>query len=387
MRPRALTARPRTLVCGTGFGQVYLRAFAVPDFPFTLAGILASGSARSQACADAFGVPLLTRVQDVPADTELACVVVPGALLGGVGAELAAALLDRGIPVLHEHPLHADELAALLRRARAARVGYRLTSFHSELPAVRRFLGAARELLRRREPRFLDVTCAYQVGYAVLDVLGAVFGQLRPTSFEPAPAPPRAGYRVVTGELAGVPLTLRVQNQLDPSDPDGRPHTLYRMTLGTDTGSLLLADAHGPVLWLPRPRFPSMVHDPGGAVWAGRADRQAEDGVRVLGPVEDRPQDDVYGLAWPEAAGRALTAFRREVEAGEDPLRRGAYHLALCRAWQTLSTALGPPEPVHADPVPVASAEELDAVADAGERAVAEHAPWPVDRRTAEVVA
>ena len=51
----------------------------------------------------------------VDADVDIACVVVSGGINGGPGAELARALMARGIHVLQEHPLHHDELADCLR--------------------------------------------------------------------------------------------------------------------------------------------------------------------------------------------------------------------------------------------------------------------------------
>ncbi|MCA1701893.1 MAG: Gfo/Idh/MocA family oxidoreductase, partial [Actinobacteria bacterium] len=223
----------RVLVCGTKFGQLYLQALSTGSFG--LAGVLAQGSNRSRACADHWGVPLFTRVDDVPPDVRLACVVVRGGLLGGPGTQLALSLLDRGVHVLQEHPVHYDELAACLRRARANSVAYRLNSFYVHLEPVRRFLAVAAELFQRQRPLYVDAACGFQVAYALLDIIATAIGRVRPWGFaEPVEMPTSTRaliplpvpFRSLDGVIGGVPVTLRVQNQLDPSDPDNYAHLL-----------------------------------------------------------------------------------------------------------------------------------------------------------------
>ncbi|MGQ4445029.1 Gfo/Idh/MocA family oxidoreductase, partial [Streptomyces violaceoruber] len=99
----------RVLVCGTNFGRFY--AEAVHRRPgYAPAGILSRGSAASRACAERLGVPHYTDVADLPAGIDAACVAVSSAISGGQGTELARALMDRGIHVLQEHPVHLTEL-------------------------------------------------------------------------------------------------------------------------------------------------------------------------------------------------------------------------------------------------------------------------------------
>ncbi|GAB3934995.1 hypothetical protein GCM10027614_09000 [Micromonospora vulcania] len=268
--------KPRVLVAGTKFGQVYLQAFRQPDFPFELAGILAGGSARSVACARHYDVPLWTDVAQVPDDVTLACVVIRGGLLGGPGGEVARALMERGLHVLQEHPLHHDELVECLRTAGRAGVVYHLNSFYVHTAPVRRFLAAARALLARQPARYVDAACGFQVAYALLDILGQALGGVRPWGLAPPVELPEqvrrlsrvdVPFRSIDGVLAGVPLTLRVQNQMDPADPDNYAHLLHRVTIGTEAGNLTLVGTHGPTVWSPRPDFPQQVQDRG---WAGR---------------------------------------------------------------------------------------------------------------------
>lgn len=196
----------RVVVCGTRFGQVYLSALAhaAPE-RFRLAGILARGGERSVALAEEYGVPLYGAVEELPDDVDAACVVVSTAVGGGRGAELSRALLDRGVHVLQEHPLHPDELADGLRTARKAGVQYMVNTFYPHVEPVRRFITSARRLVRLRRPVFVDALCAVQVSFDLLDVLAEIFDGLRPWSISAVGA--SAGRPMVSldGQIAGVP--------------------------------------------------------------------------------------------------------------------------------------------------------------------------------------
>ena len=350
----------RIVVCGTTFGRVHLAALrgggpprrAEPHHgPFELAGILARGSERSTRLAELYRVPLYVTTDDLPADIDAACVAVRAGVVGGRGSALAAALLDRGIHVLQEHPVHADELAGLLRAARRRNVVYRLNNHYLYVEAVRRFVDAARAQLRYGPARYLDAATGVQVAYALVDILGRALPSLRPWAFAAAPWPPEL--RRLTGAapplhplygvLGGVPLTLRVHNQLDPDDPDNHAHLLHRISIGTDTGNLTLLNTHGPVLWSPRLHVGD-IDDP----------HLALPSAATLGDPGGPAFSDVIGTVWPAAMAAALAGFAAAVRDGDDPMRLGQYHLTTTRIWQQLTSELGQPELIHATaPVPV----------------------------------
>ncbi|MEU6720217.1 Gfo/Idh/MocA family oxidoreductase [Nonomuraea sp. NPDC046802] len=351
----------KVLVAGTKFGQVYLEGLRRPGSPYELAGILARGSERSRACAEHYGVPLYTDPGQVPADVRLACVVIRGGLLGGPGAQIARQLMERGIHVLQEHPLHRDELAECLRTAAANGVVYHLNSFYANTAPVRRFLAAAAQLRAMRQIRYLDAATGFQVAYALLDILGQALGGVRPWAFT-RPAGRGAAMTGLTsldmpfvsldGVLGGIPATLRVQNQLDPADPDNYAHLLHRITIGTEAGNLTLVSTHGPIVWSPRPDFPREVQAAeSGIVHFAR--QGGEDHLDVpsampLGPAEAPSYRRIFDTVWPEGVEHALGRLARAAEAGDSPLPSGQYHLTLCTLWQELTALLGPPELVRA---------------------------------------
>ncbi|MGP4024134.1 Gfo/Idh/MocA family oxidoreductase [Actinomadura sp. 3N407] len=348
--------RPRVLVCGTGFGRVHLAALAAPDSAFELAGILAKGGERSQACAKEAGVPLHTRVEEVPGDVDLACVVLLGEVNGGPGSAVAAELMARGVHVLQEGPLLRDELVASLRAARRNRVMYSVNSHYVHLPPVRRFLAAARVL----RPVYVEAACGVQVSYHLFDILGRALGGLRPFDL-PVPTG-RGPFRTIDGTLAGVPFTLRVQNQLHPADPDNHAHLLHRITIGTEGGTLTLAETHGPVLWSPRPHLPAEART------TTRLDATADPGLDLpatcaIGPADAPAYREILASMWPEGAHRAITQAWRAVTDGVDPLREGQYSLAVSSVWQAMAAALGYPERLSGSPHRPMPADELIATA------------------------
>lgn len=374
-----MTARPKVVVCGTRFGQVYLEAFRNPDLPFELAGVLAQGSERSRACARRYDAPLFTDPAQLPDDIELACVVIRGGLLGGHGSALARTLMGRGIHVLQEHPVHHDELAENLRTARRAKVVYQLNPFYTNTAPVRRFVAAAQELLRRQKPLYIDAACGFQLAYSLLDILGTALGGVRPWSFGELPplAPEvRDGtaldfpFRSLDGTLAGVPITLRVQNQMDPADPDNYAHLMHRISIGTEAGNLTLVSTHGPTVWSARPDFPREVADPAASPhYACAVDDADAPSAVVLGPAEVPSYRHVFRSIWPAGIAYAVAGLHRAAQEGQDPLRRGQYHLSLCKLWQDLTLRLGPPELLTSAPPQAFTGADLKALAAAGDEA------------------
>ncbi len=357
--------RLRVVVCGAVFGQVYLEAFRSAEAPLELAGILARGSPRAAECARFYGVPLFTRVDDVPSDVTAACVVVRAGVLGGKGTELAQALMRRGIHVLQEHPLHPNELGELLRLARAQRVQYRLNSFYVNVTPVRRFIAAARELCAAQRPVFIDAACGCQLSFSLLDIVGTALGQLRPWEIVEASARPAGPFVTLNGSCAGVPMTMRIHNELDPANPDGYSHLLHQVTFRFPEGSLSLVDTHGPVVWTPRPQFPHDVRTPYAPPHFAGAPEDAPR-LTIIGPATAPSFDEMFRDYWPSGVRRALLEFGRAIANQEDPLRFGAHQLAVAEMWRDALARIGPPRLVHGEPVGPLSSEKLAALRRAG---------------------
>lgn len=357
--------RPRVVVCGTRFGRIYLAAFDQPGFGFELAGILARGSDRSCRCAARYGVPLFTGLDELPDGIDIACVVIGGAVNGGPGAQIAQKLLQRGIHVLHEHPVHHTELETCLRTASQQGVVYHLNTLYPQTEPVRRFLAAGHRLLRQQPALFLDAVASCQVLYPLLDVLTALLGRIRPWAFadppdrsalRPALATPDVPLTSVDGVLGGVPLTLRLQNQLDADEPNNYAHLLHRITVGTEGGQLTLVNAHGPVVWTPRPHLPADA-DGAARYTDSAAPHLAYPSAEPVGPAIAPTYRGILERVWPDAVRRALSQLWAAAQYGEDCWIPGQRHLTLCQLMADLVRSAGRPQIVrHNGPPEVLSA-------------------------------
>ncbi|WP_048833315.1 Gfo/Idh/MocA family oxidoreductase [Nocardia cyriacigeorgica] len=359
--------QPKVVVCGTAFGRVYLRA--VHDDPdVELAGVVSRGSAASAEYAKIYGVPHYTGVDKLPDDIDIACVAVRAGAAGGDGAKLAQRLLSRGIHVLQEHLLHPDELTDCLRTAREHGVHYRLNAFYPHLPPVRLFLAAADILREHARPLHVDAVAGGQVVYSLLDMIGRAVGGLRPWSIaDPAPLPADIAalahssppYTHLHAVIGGVPVSLRVQNQIHPGDPDNHALLLHRLAIAFDGGVLSLADTHGPVLWSPR------LHtgrDATGRLVMGGPGTERLDvpSTEILGPAAAPTFRTIFDQVWPGSVREALGELRADIA---DPHRSTAaaqWAVTVTALWQRLTTALGPPELIRPpEPEPVALPELL----------------------------
>ncbi|HWF73299.1 MAG TPA: Gfo/Idh/MocA family oxidoreductase [Solirubrobacteraceae bacterium] len=364
----ALEDRPlRVVVCGTTFGQVYLQGLGAGCPELELVGILGHGSERTRRCGGLYGVPVYTDPAELPDEVDAACVVVRAGLLGGAGAELAQTLMGRGIHVLQEHPLHHDELAACLRVARQAGVVYALNSFYPQVEPVRRFLAATRELIDGDRPVYVDASCGFQLAFSLLDILGRALGRVRPWSLIPAVGgSARAPFRSLDGEVGGVPATLRIQNEMDPGDPDNHAHLDHRITIGTDGGNLTLLSTHGPIVLSQRPRYPHAPRDPGSLPHFDGHEVAEPPSATVLGAPAAPGYAEIFRALWPPAVRGALLELREAIITGEGWRQRGQHHLSVCLLWQDIAARLGPPELIRrATPAPL-SADRLAAIVHAG---------------------
>ncbi|MFI1460560.1 Gfo/Idh/MocA family oxidoreductase [Nocardia carnea] len=372
------SAPPKVVVCGTSFGRVYLKAVH-EDPGVELAGVVSRGSAASRGYAKSYGVPHYLGVEQLPDDIDIACVAVRAGAAGGDGAKLSQSLLSRGIHVLQEHLLHPGELTDCLRTARDNGVCYRLNSFYPHLPPVELFLQAAEILRERQQPLHVDAAAGSQVVYSLLDIVGRAVGRLRPWAIgDPAPVPPELAaladppmpYTHLTAVIGGVPVSLRVQNQIHPADPDNHALLLHRLAIAFEGGVLSLADTHGPVLW--SPRLHTDRDATGRLVMSGPGTERLEiPSTQILGPADVPTFRTVFDELWPGSVRVALDQLRADIADPRRCIGAGQWAVTVTALWQRLTTVLGQPELIRPDtPTPVPLPELLAA-----------RPPWTGDAR------
>ncbi|GAA3602944.1 Gfo/Idh/MocA family oxidoreductase [Kineosporia mesophila] len=351
----------RVVVVGGGFGRIHARAVASRPDRYQFAGVAGRGGAASRELAAVHGVPYfdLTDGCDEAAEAaDVACVAVGSAISGGDGSAVAQNFLARKVPVLQEHPLHPDELLACARVAREHGVQHRMNLHYRHVRPVRVFIDAARRLAQRSEILFVDAASPVHVLHPLIDILAAALGGVRPWSWKDVAG--SGPLRSVTGTFAGVPVTLRVQNQLDPLDRDNQALLWHRIAVGTSAGVLTLADTHGPVLWSPRWHADRDEHRRLVTEGPG-AQRLGQSSTTVLPGTDAVAMAEVLADRWPEAVDQALSGLL--AAEGSDPLRQAQLDLSTARIWNDVTTHLGPPERITARaPVKVAISELMDDV-------------------------
>ncbi|MGP5019075.1 Gfo/Idh/MocA family oxidoreductase [Vreelandella alkaliphila] len=354
---QASTKTYRVIVCGTLFGQVYLSAFQRHFPQFELSGILARGSERSQLLADRYGVPLYQNVEQLPDDIDIACVVVRSAIVGGQGSELATSLLARGIHVLQEHPVYEKDVVECLKLAREKGCQYQINTHYPTVPAVQHFIDYCQAAKQSQQPLFIEATCGVQVICGLLDILSRALGCVAPYEFYASPRLPASlhrkarctpPYQVVQGIFAGVPLTLKIQNQLDPNDPDNHFHIMHRITIGLPSGNLMLVNTHGPVLWnrtfyIPRHETRQGVRELVDKQQAGDFYTPPLCEVIYQGSAS---LEEILERHWSQAIRSALRQFASQIE---QPSPKTAQSLlSQAAVWKSLMSCVGNPEVIQA---------------------------------------
>jgi thiazolinyl imide reductase len=249
----------RVVVCGSNYGAAYVRAIRRRPADYELAGILARGSARSRELAAKHGVPLYSRVADLPAGADLAC-----AAMGIAGFEVVLDLVRRGTHVLLEHPVAPADLRRALDEAARRGVRLHVQTMFPALTAVRAFIAGTREHAAAARPRFLDVLTTDRSLYATLDILRHAAGALQPEGFDGIEGRP---FDTRRGTLAGIPATVRIQPSRTADGrvlADGAPDYLVdcRITVWLGDGALSLLSVAGPVVFNPAFRPDRQSADP-----------------------------------------------------------------------------------------------------------------------------
>ncbi|EHC5871741.1 Gfo/Idh/MocA family oxidoreductase [Salmonella enterica subsp. enterica serovar Eastbourne] len=332
----------RTLVCGSTFGQFYLSALS--KLPcFEIAGLLAQGSQRSKECADRNGIPLYTQIDELPSDIDLACVVMRSGVLGGDGIKTAKAIMEKGINVLFEPPLHQNEMADCLRTSQKNGVVFQVANLYTQLESARSFISSAKLLLDKQSGLFIDASAANQVLFPLLHILMQITGNVRPWSVKllDYEVTKKIPMRILGGEIGGIPLLLRLHHQVDPVDPDNHLPLFHRITLGTAGGTLDLHDPHGLVIWTPRLFIPESAKND--FCFSNVAHLQ-QPVLSILDGTPGISQAKNLKINWPEAIGRDLIDMASMLSGSSVSYYSSQQMLMLCKLWQETTSQLGYPE-------------------------------------------
>lgn len=332
-------SRPaRVLVCGAVYGSSYLRALSGGfGGGAGLAGVLGRGGPASRGHAERLRVPYFTGPEQVPAGAvDAVCVAVGGA----AGVALAHAFLDRGLPVLSEHPMDAATVAGLQRAAASRGVPWHLNAHFADLPTIQPLVTGCRRLLATSPPLFVHATANPRTLYSLVDLLARAVGLPDEPSWSALPlADERRDFLVtVAGSLGGasgkVSASISCQRTVSAHDDGSATLVSHHVEVGFPGGVLELADTCGPVIW--RPDLAATA--PGEALWS----------TWPAGPPPTLTSFQAQRDAANHAAVLALLAQARGATAPGS--QHPTHQLAVARTWDAVVAAVGPPVVVGAGP-------------------------------------
>ncbi|AMB87603.1 oxidoreductase [Pseudomonas agarici] len=351
----------KVLVVGAKFGEWYLNSFLVTQPGLQLAGLLANGSPRARALANAFGVPLYTDLAQLPADLDLACVVVRSGVVGGAGAQLTENLLQRGLHVIQEHPVHPDEIARHQQLAISLGRQYRVNSFYPHTEAGRCWIDTARrvrQLLTGQSPSLAQLTTSRQLLYSSLDLMLQALGCELTAQAKVSLVDRDTHFHTLALDLPDCRVLLRLQNWMNPDDPDLHSLVMHQMSLAWPSGYLSLDASYGPVNWTPTLHSDSHA-DNRQTAYASAAAYLERPTALPLHPAAAnwRSAQEIEG---PAGVGHLLQRVRGHLTG--EPVEAGLsdhYQLALARLWQDVLRCAGPAELRPATPPQLIDAAQL----------------------------
>lgn len=328
--------KKRIMVCGIGFGKYYIRAVLNAKAKFELVGIISKGSKKSKMVAEKLGIPLYDDVNKVDKSmTDIVAVVVKSGVVGGVGTEIAVSLLEKGIHVIQEQPLHVNDYKRCFKAAKKNHCVYMMNMFYPNLEAERQFIQQFKKIKTITDVTYVKAETSVQVLFPLLATLSELLEGIMPNQFEVLKGELSQRFKVINGSIKDVPLTLLVDNQMDLNEPESNMSMFHRIEIGTKIGTLLLTDSHGTVLWIPVLHEELKKIDKTTNIEIENIEAQTElvDGkIGTLG--------DIMKEKWPKSIQRSLECLYERIEKSDDE-GDAQQILAICNAWSEIGNLLG----------------------------------------------
>ncbi len=325
-------------VVGATFGAHYTRALQGQG----LSAIIGRGGVKGRQLARSLGCDYFADIEQALSHPHPACAVVAvrSAIVGGEGDDITRRLLQAGIPVLQELPVHPQEMVNSFRVAQQQGVSYQVTPFYDQMPSVRRFLRAASRLTVDSPLRSVEMRVSVQALHCALFVLSEALGA-------PSPAiavTPMAGFAkvLISGNWQGIPVDIVLMNRFDAASPDDNSQPLMQIVLLNDNGELMLHSPYGPVIW--ERRFQQS------RTLVTNSDDPEDDALFLISPPHTVPGMRHLHHAMDSAIRTSLVRFMDSTHDSSRLQRQ----LAVLQLWQAICTRAGHPRQQSLDaPVPI----------------------------------
>ena len=233
--------RLKVIVVGAKFGEVYLQVLLRRKDLVDVVGILGKGGQHSLECSTKYNIPLYTSVSELPSGIDLACVIVRAGVMGGEGIQLSKELLQKGISVLHEQPIHYKELKECYVIAKKQKCFMGVSNLYRYIDATQSFIDLVNHLKKEEYVEYINVECGHQILYSVLSILFDLTDYARPFVIEQV-ITDIGPFDILYCRINDIPCILKIHNEVNSDDPDNFFYLFYKMQVGFKSGELQLED-------------------------------------------------------------------------------------------------------------------------------------------------
>lgn len=329
----------KVVVCGTTFGQFYMEALRQHSDEFDFIGIIAGNSERSKDCSKTFGVPLYHSVDDLPEKPDIACVIIRSGALGGRGTEIAESLMNKGIHIIQEQPIHKTDMKSCIQTGLKNKVHFMTGDLYIHLPEVEKLIRGVKTAMQFQKPSYIHISTCPQVSYPMVDILNQMFAPLPKWSFDTI-SPADGPFQVASGKLGDIPVYITYNNQIDPADPDNYMHLLHRLTIGFEAGRFELSDTHGPLMWMPRLHVPTESYSTG-ILDTEFPEHMNEYTANILGEFKPITYKDMILKTWITAIYGDLAEMKSLILGRKNGRARSQREILCSQRWHEFTQALG----------------------------------------------
>lgn len=325
----------RVLLCGTVFGQIYLRGVLLNE-NFQLSGILSQGSEQSREIAKACQQPVYTDINKISSDEfDLAFVVIRSGIVGGEGSQVAQILLHKNISVIQEQPVHKEEAIENYKIAIKHNVFYKVHTFYAYLPVSRIFYEKTCELKEKSKIYSIDGACSLPVLLPFIDQIGRILGGIHPYCLDYEHCFQTDIQNYICGTIKGVPFMFRIQSHMNAEHLKKYAYLLNEINVMTGMGNLKLTEVNGQVVWVSKPYI------------AEEYLKQKEidefrnvNGSELLYDAGGKRYSELYESVWPEAVNNFLIENEERIRTKKCDAADMQYYAALCCLWKDLSNQI-----------------------------------------------
>ena len=236
------------LVCGVRFGKFYVEALKYNNI--NVKAILCRGSDSSKIYAEKLGIEVYTEIDQVNLDNiDLACISIKSSIMGGEGTKIALRILESGIPVVIEQPIHYKDIIESTKVALKNDTMFFVGNLYNNLPSVKEYIKNFEKITANENPLYVEIKLATQVSYPVASILSNLLSS--DITYNAVKVNIGQGISLFKCEAKKIPIIMLADNRIDLSNIDGHLPIFFQINTSFNSGTLILQEAFGRTNWLP----------------------------------------------------------------------------------------------------------------------------------------